>query len=112
MIISTWPVNQKFFAFSDQPKSNTQQVENLSGRVVTYQKNTKKIMTFTCSIKLKVKTELPLFWDWYNDTLGQTAGGFTCAALGDGVYHFVSTPNPQNTDTVNRILNLEIEELF
>ena len=74
MNVYTWPstVNTRFFSGNDKPKANTETVSYLSGRQVSYQINTKKLMTF--KVKLKVtKAELALFWTWYNDVLGQNA---------------------------------------
>lgn len=113
MTVYTWPetVNTKFFSGNDQPKENTETVSFLSGRQVSYQINTKKIMIY--KVKLEVtKTELALFWTWFNDVLGQNASAFTCSALGNGVYRFVSIPSPEDTDQKTRVLSMEIEEVF
>lgn len=105
-------VNTKFFAFSDKPKDNVELTEYLSGRTVGYQRNTKKIMTFSCSLSLRVKDELPAFWNWFNDELGQTAGAFYCPALGSKLYRFVSVPSPSDTTRTKRTLTMEIEEVY
>lgn len=113
MNVYTWPstVNTRFFSGNDKPKANTETVSYLSGRQVSYQINTKKLMTF--KVKLKVtKAELALFWTWYNDVLGQNANAFTCTALGNSVYRFVSIPDPEDTDQTTRVLSMEIEEVF
>lgn len=60
---------------------------------------------------LNTSDELPTFWDWFNDILGQTAGAFSCGALGDGYYRFIQIPDPEDTDTLNRVLSLELEEV-
>lgn len=113
MILSNWPngVNSKFYSYSDKPKSNTETIEYKSGRVVTWQKNTKKTKEIKCKLCLKIADELPLFWAWFNDTLGQTAGAFTCSALGSSYYRFTNTPEPEDTDTTTRVLNIELEEV-
>lgn len=113
MIITQWPenVNQKFYAFSSEPKDNVKLTEFKSGRTIGYQLNTKKIMIYNCSVRLS-KNELNLFWNWFNDILGQCAGSFTCPALGEKFYRFVSVPKPQDTELQNRVLSLEIEEVF
>lgn len=113
MIQSQWPttVNNRFFAYNEKPKDNVVLSEYISGRVVGYQRNTKKLKTIKCSIKLRIKDELPLFWTWFNDTLGQTAGAFSCAALGNGLYRFTAIPEPANTDLKYRVLTLELEEV-
>ncbi len=113
MNVYTWPstVNTRFFSGNDKPKENTETVSYLSGRQVSYQINTKKLMTF--KVKLEVtKAELALFWTWYNDVLGQNANAFTCTALGNNVYRFVSIPDPEDTDQTTRVLSMEIEEVF
>lgn len=114
MTLVTWPnnVNKKFFAFNEQAKDNTIITENLSGRTTGKQINTRNIMQFNCSIKLDKPEELSAFWDWYNDTLGQTAGAFTCSALGDKQYRFTDTPSPSDTNQKYRILDLSIEEVY
>lgn len=114
MIFTNWKsgVNTKFYALSRQPKANTELTEYSSGRVVAWQKNTKKQFAISCSLMLRVEDELPLFWSWFNDELGQTAGAFKCEALGDKYYRFTSVPSPSDTDTVYRVLNLEIEEVY
>ena len=112
MVKTEWleNINNKFYAFSDVPKENTITQEYTSGRVVSFQRNTKKVMTFSCKIKLSVDTELPLFWAWFNDVLGQTSGYFKCSAFGTRYYRFVSVPTPEDTDRQYRTLSLEIEE--
>ena len=54
MNVYTWPpeINSKFFSGNDKPKENTETVSFLSGRQVSFQINTKKIMIN------KVKLEL------------------------------------------------------
>ena len=113
MNVYTWPstVNSKFFSGNDQPKENTETTSFLSGRQVSYQINTKKLMIY--KVKLEVtKTELALFWTWYNDVLGQNANAFTCSALGSATYRFVSVPTPEDTNQQKRVLSMEIEEVF
>jgi len=113
MVVSNWPntINKKFFGFNSKPKENTKLTQFISGRTVAYQANTKKIMTYNFSLSLN-NTELAAFWTWFNDDLGQTAGAFSCDALGSNNYRFVSIPEPQDTDTNNRVLSLEVEEVF
>lgn len=113
MTVHTWPptVNSKFFSGNDQPKANTEEISYLSGRRVAWQINTKKLMQY--KLKLYVtKTELATFWTWFNDTLGQTAGAFTCSGLGQGTYRFMSVPSPEDTDQTGRVLSMEIEEVL
>lgn len=112
MLTTQWPdVNQKFFAFNSEPKNNVELTEFKSGRTIGFQKNSKKIMLINCSIKFS-KDELNRFWNWFNDVLGQCAGCFSCPALGNNLYRFVSVPKPQDTELQNRVLTLEIEEVF
>lgn len=113
MNVYTWPsaVNTKFFSGNDQPKENTETTSFLSGRKVSWQINTKKIMIYRVKLAL-TKTELSTFWTWYNDTLGQNANAFTCSALGSATYRFVSVPSPEDTDQTERVLSMEIEEVF
>lgn len=113
MILSEYPsnINSRFYAFNDKPRDNVELTEFISGRIVGYQRNTKKQMEFNCKIKLSVKKELPLFWTWFNDVLGQTAGAFTCSAIGSGTYRFTAVPEPEDTDLQYRVLNLSIQEL-
>lgn len=113
MILSEWPstVNTKFFAFSSKPKANTEEVEYISGRVVSWRKNTRATKEIECKLMLKIDSELSNFWAWFNDILGQTAGAFTCDALGEGYYRFREVPSPDDTDQANRVLNLSIEEV-
>lgn len=113
MNVDTWPstVNSKFFNGNDKPVENTETTTFLSGRKVSWQINTKKIMTY--KVKLEVtKTELADFWTWYNDILGQNANAFTCPALGTATYRFVSVPEPEDTNQQKRVLSMEIEEVF
>lgn len=114
MLKTTWlnTINQKFFNLNEQVKANTTDTEYTSGRVVTFQRNTKKQMVLTCKIMFTVDTELPLFWAWFNDVLGQTAGAFTCSALGNKYYRFTSIPSPEDTNRNYRVLNLELEEVI
>lgn len=113
MNVYTWPsnINTKFFSGNDQPKENTETTSFLSGRQVSWQVNTKKIMTYKLKLKL-TKTELADFWTWYNDVLGQNANAFSCAALGTGAYRFTSIPSPEDTDQKTRVLSMEIEEVY
>lgn len=112
MIYSTWPsgVNTKFFSYSSSPKENTETSEFISGRTVSWQKNTKKTNNIECKIMLSVGTELNTFWTWFNDTLGQTAIPFTCSALGSSYYRFTALPNEDDTDQAYKTLTLSIEE--
>ena len=114
MTVVSWPpeVNQKFFAYNKQPIENTKEFESVSGRKVGYLINTKAIMKFQCSLEVQRHTEEDNFWNWFNYTLGSTAGAFTCAALGTNTYRFVSIPQPQDTNQTSRVLQMEIEEVF
>lgn len=113
MILTNWPeaVNSNFFSLSYKPKENTEETSYISGRVVAWQKNSKKTMVFSGKLLLDVNSELPYFWSWFNDTLGQTAGAFTCAAIGTAAYRFTSVPEPEDTDNFKRVINLEFEEV-
>jgi len=113
MNVYTWPVNvnSDFFNGNDQPKENTETTSFLSGRQVSWQINTKKLMTYKLKLKL-TKTELADFWTWYNDVLGQNANAFECPALGTGTYRFTSVPSPEDTDQKIRVLSMEIEEVY
>lgn len=113
MNVYTWPntIPSKFFSGNDKPKKNTETTSFLSGRQVSWQLNTKKLMTLKVKLEL-TKTELALFWTWYNDVLGQNANAFTCPALGSSTYRFVSIPDPEDTNQKSRVLNMEIEEVF
>lgn len=114
MTVFTWPegVNMRFYGMNQKPKDNVKQTEYISGRTVSYNVNSRCIMTTACSLRLRKKDELSLFWSWYNFTLGGTAGVFSCSALGDGYYRFTAVPAPSNTDTVYRTLDLSIEEVY
>jgi hypothetical protein len=113
MNVVAWPqtIPTKFFSGNDQPKANTETTSFLSGRQVSWQINTKKIMTYKMRLKL-TKTQLADFWTWFNDTLGQNANAFTCSAIGNGTYRFVSIPSPDDTNQTSRVLTMEIEEVF
>ena len=113
MNVVAWPqtIPTKFFSGNDQPKANTETTFFLSGRQVSWQINTKKIMTYKMRLKL-TKTQLADFWIWFNDTLGQNANAFTCSAIGNGTYRFVSIPSPDDTNQTSRVLTMEIEEVF
>lgn len=112
MMISTWPnINDKFYSYSAKPKENVVLTENLSGRVVGHKINSKDIMQMSCSIAL-TKEETKTFWYWFNNILGQTAGCFTCPAIGSNKYRFLSIPEPQDTDQTMTYLSLDIEEVF
>lgn len=113
MTIVQWPANipSNFFSGNDQPKANTETTTFLSGRQVSWQINTKKLMTYKVKLRL-TKAKLALFWSWFNDTLGQNANAFTCSALGNGTYRFVSVPQPEDTDQTKRTLAMEIEEVY
>ena len=113
MNVVEWPsnINDRFFSGNDQPKANTETTSFLSGRQVSWQINTKKIMTYKLKLKLS-KTELADFWTWFNDVLGQNANAFTCTGLGEAVYRFVSVPSPDDTNQKSRVLSMEIEEVF
>lgn len=113
MNVVAWPqtIPTKFFSGNDQPKANTETTSFLSGRQVSWQINTKKIMTYKMRLKL-TKTQLADFWTWFNDILGQNANAFTCSAIGNGTYRFVSIPSPDDTNQTSRVLTMEIEEVF
>lgn len=113
MNVYAWPSNipSNFFSGNDQPKKNTESTTFLSGRQVSWQINTKKIMTYKLKLRI-TKAQLALFWTWFNDTLGQTVNAFTCSALGTGTYKFSSIPSPDDTDQAKRTLSMEIEEVF
>lgn len=113
MNVYEWPetIPSNFYSGNDQPKANTETTTFLSGRQVSWQTNTKKIMTYKLKLQL-TKTQLAAFWTWYNDVLGQNANAFTCAALGSATYRFVSIPAPEDTKQTKRVLSLEIEEVF
>lgn len=113
MNVVAWPqtIPTKFFSGNDQPKANTETTSFLSGRQVSWQINTKKIMTYKMRLKL-TKIQLADFWTWFNDTLGQNANAFTCSAIGNGTYRFVSIPSPDDTNQTSRVLTMEIEEVF
>ena len=112
MTVVSWPtgVNTKFFSGNDQPKANTETTSFLSGRQVSWRINTKSLMTYKLKLQL-TKSELALFWTWFNDQLGQNANAFTCAAIGNSNYRFVSIPSPDDTNQTKRILSMEIEEV-
>lgn len=115
MTLVNWPsnVNKKFFAFNEQAKDNSVLTENLSGRVVGSQVNTRNIMTYSCSIMLERPTELNAFWTWFTDTLGGLSGAFLCDALGqDKQFRFTDIPSPADTNQKYRVLNLAIEEVY
>ncbi len=113
MNVYTWPdtIPSKFYSGNDQPKKNTETTTFLSGRQVSWQINTKKLMTYKLKLQL-TKAQLALFWTWYNDVLGQNANAFSCPALGSATYRFVSIPSPEDTKQARRVLSLEIEEVF
>ena len=113
MTVNAWPnnINTKFFSGNDKPVANTQTTSFLSGRQVSWQINTKKLMSYTLKLELS-KTELALFWTWFNDVLGQNANAFTCPAIGNGTYRFVSIPTPDDTKQTYRVLSMEIEEIY
>lgn len=110
-------VNTNFYAYNTKPKNNITITENLSGRAVGYQANTKNIMVIKCSLRLSIQ-ELNIFWSWFNDTLNQMAGSFYCSALDNALgktnqlYRFTSIPEPEDTDLNYRDLSLEIEEVY
>ena len=112
MTIQTWPtgVNSKFFGANNQPIANTEEISYMSGRRVAWQVNTKKLMKWKCRLFF-THSELALFWTWFNDVLGQTAGYFTCSGLGNGVYRFSDIPSPEDTDQTTRVLSMNIEEV-
>ncbi|MDY3723477.1 MAG: hypothetical protein SOZ96_12945 [Treponema sp.] len=113
MNVIAWPetIPSRFFSGNDQPKANTETTSFLSGRQVSWQINTKKIMTYKMKLQL-TKEQLSLFWTWFNDVLGQNANAFTCPAIGSGTYRFVSVPSPEDTNQKTRVLSMEIEEVF
>lgn len=113
MILINWPsgVNKNFFGMTSHPLSNTETTSYISGRVVSWQRNTKKLMSYSLKLLLDVNTEIPLFWSWFNDSLGQTAGAFTCDAIGTSAYRFTEVPSLEDTDQNKTILNLTIEEV-
>lgn len=113
MNVYQWPssIPSKFFSGNDQPKENTETTSFLSGRQVSWQINTKKLMVYKVKLEL-TKAQLADFWTWYNDVLGQNANAFECSALGSATYRFVSVPAPEDTDQQTRVLSMEIEEIF
>ncbi len=113
MTITDWNanINSKFFAFNEKPKDNTKKTDYVSGRVTAYNVNTRNVMTFSCSLQLN-KTELALFWEWYNEDLGGLSGVFRCPALGSALYRFSEIPDPQDTNQQFRVLSMNIEEVY
>lgn len=113
MTVVEWPstISTKFFSGNDQPKSNTETTSFLSGRQVSWRINTKDLMTYKLKLKLS-KSQLALFWAWFNDQLGQNANAFTCPAIGNGIYRFSSIPSPDDTNQTSRVLSMEIEEVM
>ena len=108
------PCKYRYFLSFNKPFNDffeTETTSFLSGRQVSWQINTKKIMTYKMRLKL-TKTQLADFWTWFNDTLGQNANAFTCSAIGNGTYRFVSIPSPDDTNQTSRVLTMEIEEVF
>lgn len=114
MEIKAWPENDfntRFFSFNEKPIDNTKTSENLSGRKVSVQINSKSLMSYSFKVKF-TKTELNKFWAWFNDELGQLTNWFTCPALGSGYYQFRAIPDPQDTDLQSRVLAMEVEEVI
>ena len=113
MTVVEWPstISTKFFSGNDQPKANTETTSFMSGRQVSWRINTKNLMTYKLKLQL-TKAQLALFWAWFNDQLGQNANAFTCPAIGNGIYRFVSIPSPDDTNQTKRILSMEIEEVY
>ena len=113
MLVYNWPsgVNSKFFSGNDKPIGNTEEVSFLSGRRVAWQINKKKLMSYKLKLELS-HSELTSFWSWFNDTLGQTANAFYCSAIGNGIYKFISIPEPEDTKQTTRVLSMEIQEVI
>lgn len=114
MTVTAWSssVNTDFFGYKDKAKDNVVTTTFISGRTASYLRNTKSLKEFSCSLALKVQNgELSAFWDWYNNTLGGTAGFFSCSALGSGTYRFKDIPDPQTTSRSTQILQMNIEEV-
>lgn len=113
MIKTQWPtaINQKFYGFNEIAKENVVLSTTLSGRTVGHKANSKSIMQYEFSVKF-TKTELSLFWKWFNDVLGQTVGSFTCDALGEGYFRFTEIPSPQDTKQTSRELTCKVEQYF
>lgn len=113
MTVVEWPstISTSFFSGNDQPKANTETTSFMSGRQVSWRINTKNLMTYKLKLQL-TKAQLALFWTWFNDQLGQNANAFTCPAIGNGIYRFVSIPSPDDTNQTKRILSMEIEEVY
>lgn len=114
MTVVSWSssVNQRFFSFNKQPLENTKEFSSTSGRKVSYLINTKAVMQYSFSLKLRSRTEEETFWEWYNNALGGTAGVFTCGALGSGYFRFSSIPMPADTDQIGRVLTMQVEDVF
>lgn len=102
-------VNQNFYAYSKKPNDNAVVSSFLSGRVTGFKRNSHQNFTFTCKLKL-TKEEEAGFWEWF-EAIGTTVGAFSCEALGNGYFRFVSIPSPDGTDQKWTILNMEIEQV-
>lgn len=113
MIKTSWPttINQKFYAFQENPKENVELSENLSGRIIGHKINSKSIMQYSFTIKF-TKSELGAFWAWFNNILGQTSGAFTCSALGSGFFRFTEIPSPEDTNQTYREISCKVEQFF
>lgn len=105
-------VNQKFYSFGYDYKENVTVTEFLSGRVIGERNNERDIKQISCKLKLNKKTgEDVAFWSWYN-TMGQTAGKFTCSALGTSTYRFTEKPENAESTQTRVELQLKIEEVY
>lgn len=110
-----WPEDTlpaaKFYAMSVGYADNEIATEYDSGRVASWQKNTRQLRELSLTYSA-TQTQAAAFDTWFRETLGGTAGRFTMAGLHpndseDVTYRFTSPPSYSGQNLVDIEINLQ-----
>lgn len=112
-----WPEDElpvsRFYGRQTGYASNEVSTEYDSGRVMSYQRNTRQLRQFSLTYAA-TKEQAVLFDTWFRETLGGTAGRFTMPSLADDeedtvTYRFTSTPSYSGQNLTD--IEMELEEV-
>ena len=112
-----WPASSlpvsRFYGRQTGYASNEISTEYDSGRVMSYQRNTRQLRQFSVTYAA-TKAQAVIFDEWFRQTLGGTAGRFTMTSLADDeddtvTYRFTSTPSYSGMNLTD--IEMELEEV-
>ena len=110
-----WPETSlpisKFFGRQTAYADNELYTEYDSGRVMSYQKNTRQLREFTLTYAA-TKEQAVIFDDWFCNTLGGTAGRFTMTSVAEGesdtvTYRFTANPSFSGQNLIDIEINIQ-----